>query len=108
MRGSKSDVGQTRTAQNGYHYTKCEEGWRLTHHLVAEEKLGRTLFPHERVVFADGDRTNLDEENVVVRRRSTSSLQRKLEQNTNRIAELESENVQLREKIRKIEAGEIG
>jgi hypothetical protein len=66
MRGNASPVGATRTAPNGYHYTKTEDGWELTHKLVAEEALGRKLASNERCRFKDGDRTNLKPDNIVV------------------------------------------
>ena len=51
-RGQKAEVGATRVAPNGYHYTKSDEyNWRLTHHIVMEAKLGRKLLPHYRVLF---------------------------------------------------------
>jgi len=66
-RGQKSEVGATRVAPNGYHYTKAENGeWRLTHHIVAEEKIGRRIRAHERVWFEDGDRQNLAPDNLLV------------------------------------------
>lgn len=64
----RSKVGDTNISANGYSYTKTEQGWRLTHHLIAEEKLGRPLHEGERVYFVDNDRTNLDPDNVEVRR----------------------------------------
>lgn len=67
VRGRESEIGDTRTAPNGYHYTKTEDGWRLTHHILAEEALGRPLRENERVYFRDGDRTNLSKDNVQVR-----------------------------------------
>lgn len=66
-RGNASPVGATRVSANGYHYTKTEDGWRLTHHLLAEEKLGRPLEDNERVYFVDKDRTNLSKDNVEVK-----------------------------------------
>lgn len=59
---------RTTVAKNGYHYTQLETGkWRLTHHIIAEEKLGRAVdSSQERVKFVDGDRTNLTPENVTV------------------------------------------
>lgn len=61
-------MNQIKVAQNGYSYTKLGKGnWRLTHHLIAEEKLGRALdSSQERVVFKDRDRTNLDPDNIEV------------------------------------------
>ncbi len=57
-RGTKSEIGDTRVAPNGYHYTRTESGWELTHRLTAERKLGRPLEYNERVRFVDGDRSN--------------------------------------------------
>lgn len=63
----QSPVGSVNIAANGYSYTKTKEGWRLTHHLIAEEELGRSLQKGERVYFADNDRTNLSPDNIEVR-----------------------------------------
>ena len=65
-RGSKSKEGDTRVAANGYHYTRTASKWRLTHHIVVEQFLGRSLRKDERVSFDDGDRTNLSSVNLVV------------------------------------------
>jgi hypothetical protein len=65
-RGKRSAVGDTRVAPNGYHYTRTEEGWELTHKLIAEQKLGRKLLPNERCRFKDNDRTNLTPDNIIV------------------------------------------
>jgi hypothetical protein len=35
-------------------------------HLIAEETRRRPLAPHERVTFADGDRSNLTPDNICV------------------------------------------
>lgn len=107
MRGSRSDEGETRVAKNGYHYTKTEDRWRLTHHLVAEEKLGRPLRPTERVVFVDRDRTNLDPSNIQVRRKTAASLRKKEAYLVRHIEELKAELDRVRERIRAIEAGEL-
>jgi hypothetical protein len=107
MRGSRSDEGETRVAKNGYHYTKTEEKWRLTHHIVAEEKLGRPLRPTERVVFLDRDRTNLDPDNIGVKRKTTASLRKKEAYLVRHIEELTQELASVRERIKAIEAGEL-
>lgn len=81
-RGQAVPVGTPRVSANGYHYTKVADdgqgkpGWRLTHHLVAEKKLGRKLLPNERVSFVD-KKTNLNPNNVVVTTQGTSSLRRR-------------------------------
>lgn len=99
MRGSRSEVGETKVSQNGYHYTKTEEKWRLTHHIIAEENLGRALTTDERVAFKDGDRTNLDPDNIEVKRKNTTSLRKKEAQLVARIEELEGQLAEVRKKI---------
>jgi hypothetical protein len=55
MRGSKAAEGATRTAPNGYHYTKVDSKWKLTHHITMEKILGRPIdLSVERVVFKEG------------------------------------------------------
>lgn len=101
MRGSRSEVGSTKVSKNGYHYTKTEERWRLTHHIIAEKELGRELTEDERVVFRDGDRTNLDPDNIEVKRKNTASLRRKEAQLLARIEELQAQLEAVRDKIKK-------
>ena len=90
MRGQTSAVGEERTAPNGYHYTKTKEGWRLTHHLIAERMLERALKSNERVTFKDGDRANLSEDNLVVRETKNSKEDR-IKYLKSKIASLENE-----------------
>ncbi len=75
-RGQAAEVGDTNVAANGYHYTRTESGWRLTHHLIAERGLGRKLTGQERVVFVDGDRTNLDPANLEVKTKTKGKANR--------------------------------
>ena len=65
-RGRKANIGDTRVAPNGYHYTRTEHGWESTHRLVCAERMGRPVGSDERVRFLDGDRANLDPENLEV------------------------------------------
>lgn len=65
-RGKQASIGDERTSQNGYLYIKTPQGWRLKHQIILEEKLGRPLADNERCCFEDGDRTNLDPENLSV------------------------------------------
>lgn len=65
-RGTKSQIGDTRVQPNGYHNTRTENGWRLTHRILVEKSLDRPLREGERVRFIDGDRTNLNPENLEV------------------------------------------
>ena len=91
MRGSKAEVGAERTSPNGYRYVKCEGGWRLKHHLVAEKKLGRSITAEERVVFLDGDKTNFKPNNIDVREKGKSSIRRRKAYLEDRIREMEDE-----------------
>lgn len=65
-RGRNAKLGEERTSPNGYRYVKCKEGWVLKHKLIAEKTLGRKLADNERIRFIDGDRTNLDPDNLKV------------------------------------------
>ena len=97
MRGQKSPIGSTRTAPNGYHYTKTAEfTWRLTHHIVMEEKLGRDLMAHERVFFVDGIRSNLDPDNLLIRE-IVGGKKKKIAELTAKISHLEAQLAHLLE-----------
>lgn len=99
-RGSAAVVGDTFVNQNGYHHTKTEEGWKATHVLKMEEKLGRPLAPNEFVKFIDNDRTNLDIDNLELRTRGDrKSPQARLAQLESRIEELQAEADALRQEI---------
>lgn len=65
-RGAAAPVGKERISQNGYHYTKTDSGWQLTHRMVAEELLGRSLRKDERVVFKNKNRLDLRPENLQI------------------------------------------
>ena len=86
-RGQKASNGDTRVAPNGYHYTKTADVWRLTHHLVAEEKLGRSLLKAERCFFIDGDKQNLEPKNIRVEVMS-GGVDKKIEEIEEKIEEL--------------------
>lgn len=96
-RGQNAEVGATRISQNGYHYTKVKDagmgkpGWRLTHHLVAEEKLGRRLRENERVSFQNGKKRDLRPNNVIVSEKGKSSIRRRKAFIEARIEELQAE-----------------
>ena len=76
-RGANADVGERRRSQNGYWYIKTEQGWRLQHHVVMEETLGRPLRPGERVVFVNKDREDLSSENIEIHNPKRSSIKRR-------------------------------
>lgn len=90
-RGAKANEGDTRTSANGYHYTRTVDRWRLTHHLIAEQQLGRPLREDEGVYFDDGKRENLSPENIKVRDKGRGSLRRRRSVIEDRIRELQAE-----------------
>lgn len=98
VRGIASQLGDTRTSKNGYHYTRVKVGgWRFTHHLMMEQKLGRALRKGERVVFKDGDKTNLEIENLELQVVGKSAARAEL-------ARLESRREDLNERISELKA----
>lgn len=94
-RGQTSEVGTERWSPNGYLYRRLDTHWELVHRLIAEEKLGRKLSENEYATFADGDRKNLDPDNIVIRVRGRSSLRRRLAQVQERIRELQATEEEL-------------
>lgn len=93
MRGRKTAEGDTYIAQNGYHYTKVNGKYRLTHHLVAErEILGRPIDTgQERVVFKSKDKLDLRPENIEVLPKGKASLRKRRAQIEARLDELSAE-----------------
>jgi hypothetical protein len=77
--------------QNGYHNTRTQDGWELTHRLVAEKKLGRKLKANEMVRFVDNDRTNLSPDNIEIIETGNHSLRRKKASLEARIEELQAQ-----------------
>lgn len=91
-RGRKSETGETRTAANGYHYTRTDKGWELTHRLLAGRQLGRPLEFDERVRFIDGDRSNYaDPDNLSVYKVREASVAKKRARIEARIEELQAQ-----------------
>lgn len=91
VRGRTSPVGSTRVSANGYHYTQTTKGSRLTHHLIAEQKLGRPIRDNERVVFKDGSRRNLSKDNIEVVVKGSATKARERARITARIQELQAD-----------------
>jgi hypothetical protein len=92
VRGQAAPIGSTTIAANGYHYTKVEGRWRLTHHIVAEKEiLKRPLTDTERVMFVTSDKLNLKPENIKVVQKGKQSLRRRKAQLEARIEELQAE-----------------
>ncbi len=102
-RGKAATIGDTRTAQNGYHYTRTADGWRLTHHIIAEERiLGRPLKEDERVVFI-GDRKDLRPDNLKVIEKGKASIRRRIAALEARKAEIQAELDLLRKDLESTE-----
>lgn len=83
-RGRTSPVGTETVNANGYTQVKTETGWTGKHTLVLEEKLGRKLRPGERAIFKDGNKENLEPDNIELSASATKSIQ-------SRIAKLRAE-----------------
>jgi len=99
-RGTESEIGTERISANGYKYRKVDNGvWVLVHRLLAEEKLGRKLNENEYAAFIDGDRTNFDPQNIIVRLRGRASLRRRLAQVEARLAEMTALRDHLKQRL---------
>jgi hypothetical protein len=89
-----SKVGEERVYTNGYTYIRTQQGWRLKHHVLAEQALGRALRTNERVLFQDGDRTNLSSDNIGVHPKADFK-ERRCDLIVKQIARLEKELIEL-------------
>jgi HNH endonuclease len=96
MRGQTSKPGDIRVAKNGYHYTRTVSGWRLTHHIMAEQLLGRPLHADEIVRFKDANRKNLEADNIIVVKKGAATAERTRARLIARVAELEAQLAALR------------
>ena len=76
VRGRPAKVGDERVSANGYWYVRTKDEWRLKHHIIAEQSLGRKLKENERVSFKDGDRNNLDPSNLKVAKQRNRKKER--------------------------------
>lgn len=74
--GVEREDGSEYTAANGYSYRKVDGNWRLIHHIIAEEMLGRPLTSEDRIRFKDGNRANLEPDNILVSEKKTSKVKR--------------------------------
>lgn len=101
-RGKNAEVGNTYVSANGYHYTRAKDGYRLTHHILAEEILGRELRHNEMVRFIDKDKTNLKKSNIQIIEKGTSSLRRRAAVIEARIDELKAELDEINREIKKL------
>ena len=103
-RGESFEVGFERIAQNGYHYIKQPPGtkpaWKLRHHLIAEERLGRPInSKFETVCFKDRNRHNFDPENIVVEPRKGMDTATKIGLLSAQKAQIEADLAELLEEV---------
>lgn len=101
-RGNVAKIGDTFVNANGYHNTKTENGWELTHRLVAAKQLGRPLTSKERVEFVDGDKTNLNPINIRVKTVRTSSLRKRQAVVEEKIREYQAELAEIKKQLNKL------
>lgn len=109
-RGKAATVGDTRVSKNGYHYTKVADhplapnGWILTHWLTAEKKLGRQLNENESVRFKDQSYKSkpYDMAGIVIVKKKTSSLRKRLAVVEDRIRELTAEKEYIEKELAKL------
>lgn len=102
-RGQTAEVGATRVAPNGYHYTKTDDhGWRLTHHITAEKMLGRPLNEDEMVKFKEKKfrRDPYNTDGIKVIKKRTTSVRRRLAAIDDRIRELQAEKAYLEKQLK--------
>lgn len=106
VRGKVAEVGDTTVAQNGYHYTRTEEGWKLTSRLLMEQKLGRPLLKTERVIFKNNNRKDIRPDNLEVRTvtNGTKSLLNKRANLEAKIEELQAQLDEVNEQIKQIQS----
>lgn len=102
-RGKAAPEGATYTSQNGYHYTKRNGRFVATHILRVQDHIGRELLPTERVRFKDGDKSNLNLDNLQITVKGEASLKT---QRARLVARIEELQAQLAEVDRQIELKE--
>lgn len=89
-RGKPSKDGDERWSPNGYLYRRVDGKWRLVHHLIAEEALGRPVDTSvDYVRFKDRDPKNLKPENIEVVPKGKASLRRQIAALEGRIEDLQ-------------------
>jgi hypothetical protein len=104
-RGKTAEVGATRVAPNGYHYTKTEDrDWVLTHWLVMEQKLGRKINPDtESVRFQDkkvkrtlAETGTCDVSGLILIKKRTASIRKRIAVLEAQIADKQAELADLK------------
>jgi len=90
-RGQTAADGDTRVSANGYHYTRQNGKWKLTHHIAAEKMLGRPLREDERVHFLTGNKLDMSQDNIKVVKKGKANLRARRARLEIRIQELQAE-----------------
>jgi hypothetical protein len=104
-RGRTSELGTETTNALGYTQVKTEEGWVGKHILILQEKLGRKLRSGERAIFSDGDKENLDPDNIILAEpRSARSLRARIAKLQ---AEIEDRQALIKDLEKELEASSI-
>lgn len=108
MSKQRRKVGDVVVAANGYSYTYVpgddDKPKRvLTHWLVAEKKYGRPPKADEQVRFVDGNRRNLNPDNIVYvsKANPVSALKRRRSTLIDKIREYKEELREVEEKLEK-------
>jgi hypothetical protein len=103
-RGVASKVGDETVNANGYTQVKTEEGWIGKHTLILQSKIGRKLKPGESARFKDGNKANLDPDNIIlVEHRSARSIKAKIAKLEAEIADRQAVIDELRAELEKTE-----
>lgn len=91
-KGRQAKVGAVNVSANGYAYIKTSTGWRLQHHVLAEQILLRPVDTKtDRIYFKDGNRENLVPDNIGISAKSgvrASSYYRRLHTIEEKMTEL--------------------
>lgn len=100
VRGTKAEIGDTNVNKNGYHHSFVDDGtgigvWRLTHHIIAEQNIGRPLEKGERVLFKDIDRFNLEPNNIIIKKVQRNDRERRIKYLVKKYAEIGEELTKL-------------
>lgn len=92
MRGEQREIGAKHVGPGGYTVIKTPQGWRLLHHVIAEQEYGRPIdTATERVIFVDGNRTNFAVANIRIVKKKHTALEDKRDALEADIARLQAE-----------------
>jgi hypothetical protein len=98
-RGRPAEDGAKRWSPNGYHYTRVDGKWRLTHHLIMEKKLGRPINTETEMVRFIGSRRDLRPENIEIIPKNKVSERKRLATLEAQIKELTAQRDMLLEEL---------